>query len=520
MTTAVEAAFQPSKFAFAIPDLNDDVVATINRLYQQLVDKTPRNMLRASFYDGKYAVEQIGSIIPPEYLRTATVLGWSAKAVDTLARRCNLDAFFWPDGDLDSIGGTDVWEDNWFATLANNAMVSSLLHGPAFLINTEGDPADGEPDSLVTVKSALQGTGTWSNRARRLTDFLSVLKRDDRGNPTSIALYEDGVTVTSQRDEDTGKWQSDVQTHNLGMPVEMMPYHPREDRTTGISRITRPVMSLHKRAIKACIRMDGHADVYSFPQLILLGADAKNFKNKDGTIRAAWQIALARMFALPDDPDEPDAARARADVKQFPAASPEPHIKFLEQIAMMFSGETSIPVESLGFSNRANPTSPDAYIAAREDLIAEAEGATDDWSPALRRCFIRALAIANGEDKIPEEWKTIDTKFRSPVYLSRAAAADAGSKQLGAGPAWLKETTVGLELLGLDEQQIKRALAEKRRVGVVDAITQAMAPPAPAAPPAGQPPAPGDVQGAVPPAEQPAVNPPAQLAAVNGRRGA
>ena len=35
------------KFAFDIPDLNDDVVADINRLYQQLVQRTPRNLLRA-----------------------------------------------------------------------------------------------------------------------------------------------------------------------------------------------------------------------------------------------------------------------------------------------------------------------------------------------------------------------------------------------------------------------------------------------------------------------------------------
>ncbi|QFG09957.1 portal protein [Mycobacterium phage Antsirabe] len=472
----VQKALTSERFKFSIPDLNDDVVDTINRLYDQLVDRTPRNQLRAAFYDCKYAIESIGSVIPPEYLRTATVLGWSAKSVDTLARRCNLDEFFWPDGDLDSIGGTKLWDDNWFATKANNGMVSSLIHGPAFLINTDGDPDDGEPDSLIHVKSALQATGDWNARANRMDRLLSILERDDEtGNPTAIALYEDGVTVTSRKDPADGTWSSDVQTHSYGVPVEVLPYHPREDRTMGSSRITRPVMSLHRRAIKAAIRMDGHADVYSFPQLILLGAQAANFKNPDGTVRQAWQIALARVFALPDDPDEPEAARARADVKQFPASSPEPHIRMMEQIAMMFSGETSIPVESLGFSNRANPTSPDAYIAAREDLIAEAEGATDDWAPAFRRSFQRGLAMLNNEDGIPEAYRSIDAKFRSPVYLSRAAQADAGSKQLSSGPEWLKETTVGLELLGLDAQQIKRALAEKRRLGVtnvVEALTQ------------------------------------------------
>lgn len=448
-------------FNFNIPVLNDDVVDTINRLYKQLTDRTSRNLLRASFYDGKYAINSIGSIIPPEYLRTATVLGWSAKAVDTLARRCNLESFFWADGDFKSIGGNDVWDENFFATKANSAMVSSLIHGPAFLINTHGGA--GEPESLIHVKSALQATGDWNARRNAMDNLLSVTKRDDSGNPVGIALYEDGVTLTADFDPDRGEWIVDLKTHNLGVPVEVLPYKPREDRVMGSSRISRSVMSLQKRALKACIRMDGHADVYSFPQLILLGAQASNFRNKDGSMKAAWQVALARVFALPDDEDEVDAARARADVKQFPASSPEPHIKFLEQTAMMFSGETSIPVESLGFSNRANPTSAESYIASREDLIAEAEGATDDWSPGFRRSYIRALAIKNGLDAIPPEWKTIDANFRSPLYLSKAAKADAGAKQLGAGPEWLKETEVGLELLGLDPQQIRRAMSQKRQ---------------------------------------------------------
>jgi hypothetical protein len=57
---------------------------------------------------------------------------------------------------------------------------------------------------------------------------------------------------------------------------------------------------------------------------------------------------------------------------------------------------------------------------------------------------------------------SIDAKWRSPRFLSRAQQADAGMKQLTAVP-WLAETEVGLELLGLDEQQITRAMADKRR---------------------------------------------------------
>ena len=93
--------------------------ALINRLIQQLEDKKRRNLLRASYYDGKHAVAALGTIIPPAYVRMATTLGWSAQAVDALALRCNLERFVWPDGDLDSLGAQQVWDENYFASQAN-----------------------------------------------------------------------------------------------------------------------------------------------------------------------------------------------------------------------------------------------------------------------------------------------------------------------------------------------------------------------------------------------------------------
>jgi hypothetical protein len=127
----------------------------------------------------------------------------------------------------------------------------------------------------------------------------------------------------------------------------------------------------------------------------------------------------------------------------------------------------------------ANPTSADAYSASRENLISEAEGTMDDWSVPIRRTVHRALAIQNDLTEIPEDWGSIETKWRSPIYLSKAAAADAGAKQIAVIP-WLAETEVGLELLGLDEQQIRRAMADRRRAAG-RAVVAALTPQAPQA---------------------------------------
>jgi hypothetical protein len=427
-------------------------------LLEQLDEKQHRNFKRACYYDGKHAVRRMGSIIPPEYYRLGIVLGWSAKAVDILARRCNLDSFVWPDGDLESLGFAEVYEGNYLGTEISSGTISSLIHGTSFLVNTRGDESAGEAAALIHVRDAMSATGEWNARRRSLDNLLSITGRDDDDdNPTSLALYLDGLTITAERDG--GKWTVDRSEHPWGVPAEPLVYKPRVGRPFGSSRISRPVMSLHDQALRTVIRMEGHADVYSFPEMWLLGADESIFKNADGSQKASWQVMLGRIKGIPDDED---AATPRADVKQFAASSPQPHIDQLKQQAQLFSGETSIPLSSLGVSDMSNPTSADSYIASREDLIAEAEGATDDWAPPLRRTLARALAMANDLSEIPAEWLTIDAKWRSPIYLSRAAQADAGAKQLASAPE-LAGTEVGYELLGLDPQQIARVMADKRR---------------------------------------------------------
>lgn len=460
-----------------LPQVSSEEQDLLTALLNKLEFKQIRNQLRDGYYDGRRAITQVGSIIPPQYYKLAIVLGWSAKAVDTLADRCNLDGFVWPDGDLDSLGFRNVYEDNYFGTEISSSVTHSLLHGVSFLVNTVGDPGKGEPVGSIHVKDAANATGIWDARARRLANLLSITSRDNSGTVTGLALYLDGVTVTAERDG--SGWTVERTEHSWGVPAEPMVYRYRTGRPFGSSRISRAVMSLHDQALRTVIRMEGHADTYSFPEMWLLGADESIFKNEDGTRKAVWQVMLGRIKAIPDD-DE--AATPRADVKQFQASSPQPHIDQLKQQAQLFSGETSIPLTSLGVSDMSNPTSADSYIASREDLIARAEAATDDYSRPLRRAMTRALAMQNGLKEIPAQWSTIAPKWRSPIYLSRAQQADAGMKQLTAVP-WLAETEIGLELLGLDQQQIDRAMSEKRRAGVSSLVDKLTAVPVPPPPP-------------------------------------
>ena len=447
---------------FVVKGLTDAEQGWLDALWSTLLDRQPNNLLRTGYYDFKHVASTASTLIAPQYRRAAAVLGWNSKAVDMLNRRTNLERFYWPDGDLESLGYTELVESNNLFAELKGGRVSSLIHGVSFVLNTVGRPSVGEPESLIHVKDALNAAGWWNSRRRRLDALLSVTAWNDESpsRPDGFVLYFDGITVTADRTRGP-RWEIDRQSHSFGVPAEPLVYRPRTGREFGSSRITPPQMDLQDRAVRAVLRMEGHMDVYSVPQMWLLGGDESLFKNADGTQKAAWQLALGRMFGVPDDPDRQDS-NARAEVKQFPAQTPEPHMAQLSVLAKLFAREAYLPDSALAITDMANPTSADAYVAANDDLIAEAEGATEDWSLPMRRAVLRGLAIQNNDPGLLESARTLNAEWRSPIHVSRAAAADAGTKQLST-VEWLKETEVGLELMGLSPEQAQRALAERDR---------------------------------------------------------
>ena len=453
-----------------VPGLTEVEGEILNRLAEQLDKKSGRNLLRASYYDGKRAARMVGTVIPPQYSQIGLALGWAAKGVDGLARRCNLEQMVWTEGNLDDLGMQELTDANFLLSEISQAETDSLINGVSYLITTKGDESAGEPKALVHAKDALNAFGEWNARTRKLDNLLSVTAREDN-KITGFVLYLFNLTINAEKVG--GVWAVDKSAHTHGVPVDPLVYRPRGSRRMGRSRISRPVMSHQDSALRSLVRLEAHMDVYTIPKLILLGGDDSIFKNADGTPKASWQLALGRVFGIQDD-DDASPGNERADVKQFDAQSPDSHLAQLNALAKLMARETDLPDSDFALTDMANPTSEGSYSASRENLIAEAEGAMDDWSVSIRRTVNRALAIQNGLASVPDAWRSIDTKWRSPVYLSKSAAADAGAKQVGAIP-WLAETEVGLELLGLDEQQIRRAMAEKRRAAG-RAVLQAIAP--------------------------------------------
>lgn len=441
--------------AKTIVGLSEFEQGILNDLVATLRDKGRRNRVRSLYMDGKRSARALSPMLPPYLRRVGAVLEWPAKAVESLARRVRLTGFDLPGDDLSRWGLDVLLDENQYVSESKLADLASFTHSVAWEIVTRG--GQGEPDAVISTKSALDGTGQWNKRSRRLDNFLSVVERNSDGEPVEFNLYLPGETVMVA----DGRVQ-DRSTHQLWVPVQPLAYRPRLDRPFGQSRISRSVMFLTDAAVRAMLRMEGTADFYGTPHILLLGAALDQFENADGSAATTWDFLMSKVNGLPDN-DEAVAGMERASVEQITQASQAPHMDSIDTIAAAFSGIANIPVSSLGVGvKQANPTSADSYLASREDLIGDAEDAIDTFAPARVRSLQDAWLLASGEAVLPPELRRLQAVYRDPRQTSRASAADATTKLISALP-WLAESDAILETVGLDAGMVERLKAEKVR---------------------------------------------------------
>jgi hypothetical protein len=431
----------------------------LSELWKVWTYKLRRNLIRAQYYDQHNVLKDLQIAIPPHLTNLELVLGWPAKAVDVLARRCKLDGFVVPGVDDDPFGVKDLWRDNDMHIELPQTLTSAFVHSCAFLTVTQGDASMGEPEVLISTQSALYASGLWDARRRRLRAALTITDMDDIGRVTAWALFMYGVTITARCIGE--RWQVERYTHTLDrLPVELIPYKPRLDRPFGCSRISRTVMGLSDSALRTLFRMEVHAEFFSSPQRYAMGADESMFVDADGNPLNQWEAILGRVWAAGRDPDTGDVPQ----LGQFAQASPQPHTEQLRSLAAMFCSETSLPLNALGIV-QDNPSSADAIEAAERDLIIEARFAMDCFGPRLARAMATAVQIRDNLDTAPEELRHLDVLWRDPENPPQSAAGDFLIKTVQAMP-WLAESKVPLEQLGWDATTVERAWADKRKANV------------------------------------------------------
>lgn len=435
------------------PHLQDVYTGLVTRLRE----KATRNELRRTYYDGHNVLKDLGIAIPPQLRTLEVVVGWPAKAVDSMSRRTILQGFTSSASTELDTDIEEVWSGNRLDSEAPAMHTSVLTQSCGFQFVTAGDQPAGEPAALITNRAASWATGTWDARARSLREALSVVRtEEDTGRPTELNLYTPNLVVNA-RELTQGRWDLRYIPHRMGVPVELMPYKALLDRPYGRSRISRGVMYLTDSAVRTLLRTEVGAEFYNAPQRYALGADEDAFSDDHGNPVPAWKVMLGRLLTLTRDEDG-----NLPQVGQFSQQSMQPNVEHIRSIAQMFAAETSLPVGSLGIV-QDNPASAEAITAANEELGIEIE----HWrrtalAPAWERSMRRALAITASSDTAVLAARSVHTQWGSWSAPSEASQAQAAAARVQAVPR-LAETTVELERMGYTKSEIERIRAEWAR---------------------------------------------------------
>ena len=449
--------------------LAEDDAALMARLVKQWQAKRARNALRRQYRDMQVNVAFLGASVPP-YMRDQLdiVCGWPDKAVTSLASRCMWDGVTSPSGEEDPLGAMSLLHDNRFDLLVPELVDATLTYCCSFVVALPGDAAAGDPDVVVTGADALWATGLWDVRRRGLEAGLLVDSADDNGKPTSMLLLT-SEHVTRLALGDRGWVAVARMDHSLGrVPMEPLPYRPALGRPFGRSRISREVMSITDRVVRAGFRTEVSSDLYAAPALLLLGADETMFQNSQGEKVPLWSWYMGRLKSLPKDEDGD-----KPDLQVIPQQSMEPFLAMKRALAAEFASATSLPISALGIV-QDNPSSAEAIYAAKEDLVVEAQNTTRSIGYGLNRIVQDAICLRDGipVSEMDDEVRNLATRWRNPAMPSVVSQSDAVVKQISAIPE-LAQTDVALEELGYSAEQIVRIRSQIKRAqagGVLDRL--------------------------------------------------
>lgn len=454
-----------------IEGMSENETSVLGQLVQVWQEKLTRNQLRSRYYEGHNTLKDLGISIPPTLKDTETVVGWPAKAVDSLTSRSMFDGFVLPGSEGDPLGLRPVLAANQFDFAYQQAVRSELIHSVAFWTVSYGDRTAGEPEVVVSFRSAEFASALWDTRRRRIRAGLAVTDVESTISgavPSQVTLYLDAVTIICEREGSAWSVAQRVE-HNLGRPLmEPMMFESSDTRPFGRSRITREVMSITDSAQRQALRTEVLMEANTGPQKALLGADDEAFDMD------RWRAYMTSLLAISKDEDGETPT-----LMQLPQLTPQGAITYMQHLAGRFSGATGVPVSTLGVV-QDNPSSAQALRETRDDLIITAQALNRGNRVALDNVARLIVAVRDNLAwmDLPAEAWAVHANFRSPAMPSIVSQSDAMVKQISAIP-WLAETEVALEELGYDESQITRLLDAKRRSegkGLVSALLEARKP--------------------------------------------
>ena len=336
----------------------------IDYLRNKLTAKRPRVLARYSYYDMKHTAKDLSKIMPEQFDWLHPVLGWCAKAADSISDRIVFEDFT-----NDTMGLNEIFDLNSKDVLTDSTVSSAVVTSCSFIYVSI---ADGIP-RLQAIDGG-NATGVLDPVTHMLTEGYAVLERIKSTAETRWSSYFGTPAVEAYFTAE------ETQIYRYGKLAERYPnpapyallvpviHRPDPIRPFGRSRISRACMDLMDSALRTLKRSEVSAEFYSFPQKYLLGLDPET------EMPDKWQATISSFLRF-----DKDGEGEHPVLGQFQQQSMTPYNEQLKTIASMFAGETGLTLDDLGFST-ANPSTPEAIRASHETLRLAARKAQRDFA--------------------------------------------------------------------------------------------------------------------------------------------
>lgn len=316
-------------------------------LRNQLSMKRLRIQKRYKYYEMKNGVDYFRTLIPAEFMHMSEVLGWCGKAVDSLGDRLCFREFGNDNFDMNTI-----YSMNNRDVLFDSAILGALIASCSFVYISP----DIDNFPRLQVVDGSDATGISDPITGLLTEGYAVISRKENKEPDIEAYFLPFATEYYQN----GRiFRRDVHKSPYPLLVPIV-YRPDAKRPFGHSRISRACMSIMQGALRTLLRSEVSAEFYSFPQRYITGL--ANDSDDESDAFEAWKATMSSFIAFTKDEDGDSP-----HLGQFSQQSMSPYTEQLRTFAALFSGETGLTLDDLGFVTD-NPSSAEAIKAAHENL--------------------------------------------------------------------------------------------------------------------------------------------------------
>ena len=394
-------------------------------LRNQLSMKRLRIQKRYKYYEMKNGVDYFRTLIPPEFMYMSEVLGWCGKAVDSLGDRLCFREF-----ENDNFDMNTIFSMNNRDVLHDSAILGALIASCSFVYISPD--IDGFP--RLQVIDGSDATGISDPITGLLTEGYAVISRKENKEPDIEAYF---VPFATEYYQNGRMFRRDVHKSPYPLLVPIV-YRPDAKRPFGHSRISRACMSIMQGALRTLLRSEVSAEFYSFPQRYITGL--ANDADDDSAFEA-WKATMSSFIAFTKDEDGDSP-----HLGQFSQQSMSPYTEQLRTFAALFSGETGLTLDDLGFVTD-NPSSAEAIKAAHENLRLTARKAQKTFgSGFLNVGYLAACVRDNFPYKREQVYMT--TPVWEPVFEPDAAMLSA----IGDGISKINQAVPGY----FDEKNLPR----------------------------------------------------------------